>query len=256
MKKQIKIWALRLTATVLFTAMLLIVIVLNPILTYASKTTHKKYTIFYNKALDQQLLFRLNEAGTLLQKSEFYNPMLKFDICLDDGSIYPAMMQKIRGKAFAWGFYNKVVLQGNADYENNYVELNGYKWNLTQLLAHELTHCLQFSKLGFWKSNPVAGIPGWKWEGYPEYVARQGVDQKDLSKIIERLLQTERINNNGWIKILENTGTVIPYYKSWLLIQYCIDIKEMSYQQILNDPTKEETVWRKMMTWYNNQKRL
>ena len=36
-------------------------------------------------------------------------------------------------------FIIKVVLQGTANYKDNYLELNGYKWNLTELLAHELT---------------------------------------------------------------------------------------------------------------------
>ena len=114
-------------------------------------------------------------------------------ICLNDGSNYPKLMQTIRGKAFAWGFYDKVVLQGTANYNYNYVELNGYKWNLTQLLAHEMTHCLQFDKLGLWKSNPIANIPNWKWEGYAEYVSRQNADQKNVSKNIAHLLRLRKI---------------------------------------------------------------
>ena len=40
----------------------------------------------------------------------------------------------MRGEAIAIGFYDKVVLQGTANYKANYIELNGYKWNLVQLL--------------------------------------------------------------------------------------------------------------------------
>ncbi|QLH47729.1 MAG: hypothetical protein HWD58_20245 [Bacteroidota bacterium] len=162
---------------------LLLIIVINPILTYANKTTHNNLTVFHNKTLDPTLLTKLDQATELLKASELYNPDLHLDICLNDGSKYPKLIRAIRGQAFAWGFYNKVVLQGNANYNENYVELNGYKWNLTQLLAHEMTHCLQFDKLGFWKSKPIANIPNWKWEGYAEYVSRQNTDQKDLSKI-------------------------------------------------------------------------
>ncbi|MBK8807168.1 MAG: hypothetical protein IPO21_11195 [Bacteroidales bacterium] len=45
MKQKIKKWTLRLTVTGLFIAGLLLIIILNPILTYANKTTHKT---FYN----------------------------------------------------------------------------------------------------------------------------------------------------------------------------------------------------------------
>lgn len=195
MNRQIKKFTLRLTATALLIAGFLLIIVLNPILTYANKTTRNNITAFHNIALYPTLLTKLDQVTELLKASEFYNPDLHLDICLNDGSKYPKLIQAIRGQAFAWGFYDKVVLQGTANYNENNVELNGYKWNLTQLLAHEMTHCFQFDKLGFWKSKPFANMPNWKWEGYAEYASRQNTDQKVLSKNIERLIATDK---NNW----------------------------------------------------------
>ncbi len=156
----------------------------------------------------------------------------------------------LRGSAFAWGFYDKVVLMGNANYKDNYVELNGYKWNYTQLLAHEEIHCLQFHKFGLWKSNPIAKVPEWKWEGYPEYVARRNDNNNCLISNIDKLLKTEKTDNNNWILFDDSTGTVIPYYKNWLLLQYCLDIKKMSYSQLLKDTTNNQTTTQHMMKWY------
>ena len=251
MNRQIKKWTLRLTATGLLLAGLLLIIVLNPILTYANKTTYKNYTVFHNKILDPSLLTKLDQATELLKASEFYNPKLRLDICLNDGSKYPTLIRVLRGQAFAWGFYDKVVLQGTANYKVNNVELNGYKWNLTQLLAHEMTHCLQFDKLGFWKSKPIANIPNWKWEGYAEYISRQNADQKDLSKNIERLIVTGK--ENWEIKFADNSITPREYYDYWTLIQYCMDIKKMTYKQILTDTTSEQIVRQEMMSWFSKQ---
>ncbi len=131
MKQQIKKWTLRITATALFIVGLLLIIILNPILTYANKTTHKNFKIFHNKTLDSTLLSKLDQATELLKSSEFYNPKLHLEICLNDGSKYPNLIRTLRGQAFAWGFHDKVVMQGNANFKDNYVELNGYKWNLT-----------------------------------------------------------------------------------------------------------------------------
>jgi hypothetical protein len=142
-------------------------------------------------------------------------------------------------------------MQGNANFKDNYVELNGYKWNLTQLVAHEMTHCLQFDKLGFWKSNPIANIPNWKWEGYAEYVSRQNSDQKDLSKNIERLIATDK--NNWEIKFADGTIAPREYYGNWMLVQYCMDIRKMTYRQILADTTSEQTVRQEMMSWFGRQ---
>ena len=251
MKRQFKKWTLRLTATALLIAGLLLIIVLNPILTYANKTTHNNLTVFHNKTFDARLLTKLDQATELLKASEFYNPKLHLDICLNDGSKYPKLIRAIRGQAFAWGFYDKVVMQGVANYQDNYIELNGYKWNLTQLLAHEMTHCLQFDKLGFWKSKPIANIPNWKWEGYAEYVSRQNTEQKDLSKNIERLIATDK---STWeIKFGDSTIAPREYYDYWTLVQYCMDIKKMTYKQILADTTSEQAVRQEMISWFSRR---
>lgn len=251
MKRKITKWALRLTATGLLIVTLLVGIILNPIVTYANKTPYNNYTIFHNQALDPAVIIRLEEATELLKASEFYESKMTLDICLNEGSTYPEMIQAIRGKAFAWGFYNKVVMQGNANAVRNYVELNGYKWNFTQLLAHEMTHCLQFNKLGFWKSKPIANIPNWKWEGYAEYVARQNTDQKILSNNIKKLLASDK---NKWaINFTDSSIAPRIYYEYWTLTQFCLDIKKMTYQQLLLDTTSDQTVRQEMMKWYEGK---
>lgn len=252
MQLQIKKWTWRLVLTGLFVVSLLLIIVLNPIITYANKTSHNNVTIFHNKQLDEALIIKLNQANDLLKTSEFYNSKLHFDICLNDGSKYPKIMEAIRGRAFAWGFYDKVVLQGTLHCQDNYVELNGYKWNLTQLLAHEMIHCLQFDYLGLWKSNPIANIADWKWEGYAEYISRQNPDQNNLSENIHRLITNDQ---SKWeINFADSTIAPRTYFDYWTLVQYCMDIKKMTYEQILADTTSEQAVRKEMMSWYNSSK--
>jgi hypothetical protein len=238
----------------LLAAILLLIYILNPGISYSHKTAQNNSIIFYNTSLAPELNSELDQATILLKTSELYDPELHFQICLNDGNKYPALMRMIRGEAFAWGFYNKVVLQGNAHYDSNYVELNGYTWNLTQLLAHEMVHCMQFNKYGFWKSNPIADIPEWKWEGYPEYIARQNQGPKNLVTNIDRLAETKKIKNKDWIVFDDHTGTIIPYYEHWLLVKYCIDIKAMSYQEVLADTIRENEIQQQMMDWYQKQK--
>jgi hypothetical protein len=252
MKQRIKKWTLRLTVTGLFISGLLLIIILNPILTYANKMTHYNFTIYHSKSIDPLLTSTLDKVTRLLKTSEFYNKNLKLDLCLNDGSKYPVIIKNIRGQAFAWGFYDKVVMQGTMNCKENNVELNGYKWNLTQLLAHEMTHCLQFDKLGFWDSKPVVDIPNWKWEGYAEYVSRQNNDQKDLVKNIDRLEQPDK---NSWdITFEDNTISPREYYNYWTLVQYCLDIKQMTYQQLLSDTTNELDIKNELAKWYNKKK--
>lgn len=248
MKKMFRKWIYRFLATLVFIAGILITLVLQPTLTYANKTTHNNFRIYHNKTLNVGLLKQLDTCIGLLQKSEYYRPNLQLDICLNDGSLYPTIIEKIQRPAFAWGFYNKVVLNGEIDYTNNLLVLGDYKWNLQQLLTHEMIHCLQYDRLGLWKSNPLASIPEWKWEGYAEYIARQANDQKDLVKNLDRLFKTD---STEW-SILFSDGSIIPriYYQYWVLVQYCMDIRKMSFTDLLKDTVSEESKRKAMMDWY------
>ncbi len=254
MKKKIKKWTLGLTAAGLLIATLAIVLAVNPSLCYARHTPHGNFEIYHDQALQPGLLTALDDAATLLKTSEFYNPDLHLKICLDDNSLYPECMAKVRGEAFGWGFYNIVALRGLPHYAENKMEVNGRNWNLTQLLAHEAVHCLQYDALGLWYSPPIADIPIWKSEGYPEYIARRGHDQIDLRKNIDHLVQTLATDHQDWIDFADGSGAVMPYYKAWLLVQYCMDIKHLSYRQVLAEDIKEADMQRELMVWYLAQR--
>jgi uncharacterized protein YjaZ len=252
MKQRFKTWFFRLTITVLLIVIVLLTIILNPMLTYANKTVHNNFTVYHNNVLDSHFTTVIDQATALIKTSEFYNPKLRLDLCLNDGSMYPDIIKAIRGRAFAWGFYNKVVLQGHLHCKHNYVELSEYKWNLKQLLAHEITHCMQFDKLGLWKSKPIANIEHWKWEGYAEYVARQDAQQKDLMKNLN-LFSTQ--NKDSWEIILsDSTITSRAYYEYWTMVQFCLDVKNMSYEQLLVDTTSATVINQEMYSWYEDKK--
>lgn len=247
MKEQLKKWTRRLLATGLLIIGLLAVIILNPSLTYAHATKLGNCTVYSHQSPDPALFPLLDSASMLVSKSEWFDPNLHLDICLNDGSAYPGLVAALRGRAFAWGFYDKVVLQGKADYYNNRVELNGYRWNLAQLLAHEMIHCFQFNRLGLWKSNPVAQIPVWKWEGYAECIARQQPSQQDLAANIRRYQHT---NAEEWAIKLDD-GSICPrnYYLAWIMVQYAMTIKHQTYRQLLDDPSTEAVVMQEMFSW-------
>lgn len=251
MKKQIRKWSLRITAICIVIVLLLAGILLNPSTLYANKVIYKNYTIYYHTAsINPALLQQLDTVTSYLKKSELYKQDYHIEICLNDGSMYPLLVQSLQGAAFGWGFYDKVVLAGTAHYNNNFVELRGYKWNLTHLLIHEAVHCLQFSRWGLLKSNPVAGIPAWKWEGYPEYIARARADQQNLQTNITKLQAVLQTDNNGWINFADGTGTSISYYKNWLLIMYCMDVKKWTYESVLKDTSESKVIEAEMMAWY------
>ncbi|MDF2435857.1 MAG: hypothetical protein K0Q95_233 [Bacteroidota bacterium] len=227
-------------------------LILFPGVLYPNRTEFSNVFVFHSQALDPMLSDRIKDAENLVERSEFHNKDLGIEICLNDGSFYPGLIQMIRGNAFAWGFYNKVVWQGTADCKNNFVELNNYRWNMSELLAHEMIHCIQFDHLGFWNSKPVADIPEWKWEGYAEYVSRKG-RHLDLKQNIELYLNASKQSGSVWAVTFPD-GTVAPkeYFRYRLLVQYCLEIKSMSYADLLKYNSKEEFLLEEMLRWFES----
>jgi len=110
MKIRYRKWGLRIVATGIVILGLLVVIVLNPMLVYANKTAAGNYTICSQNRPDPYFIEHLNDVTNLLKASELYEGKQKLTICMNDGSVFPCLVQAIQGRAFAYGYYGNVVL--------------------------------------------------------------------------------------------------------------------------------------------------
>ncbi len=250
MKQTIKKWALRFVLSGLLVLALLITFILNPSFLYAEKTVVGNCNIYHDVAIDSSLIGRLKEASEIIKTSTLFDAGLKYDICLNDGSYYPSLVKFILDEPIGTTFYNKLVFFGTINFKENYGLLNHKKWNMAELIAHSQTHCLQFKKFGLWKSNPIAGYPNWKWEGYAEYISRKLTNNNNLTINIGKLVETEKAENDNWIQFADGTGCIFSFYKMRLMVQYCIEIKKMNIEQLLKDKTTEELVTKEMIDWY------
>lgn len=251
-----RIWAKRIISTISLVLGLLAGIIVFPGLVYAHRSAINSVHVFYQTTLSPGFEQTLQTALADIRNSPLSTGTEAYDLCLDDGSIYPGIIRRSTGAAFARGFGNKVVLMAPTDAAAKRAILNGHAWDLEQLIAHEMTHCLQFKHYGLWHSNPLAGHADWKWEGYPEWVARRKPDQLGLIRNIARKVEQDKTDPNGWSYTFSD-GTESPrnYYDAWLLMQYCLDVKKMSYDEVLNDKTTEAVLQNEMMRWYSSQLR-
>ena len=124
---------------------------------------------------------------------------------------------------------------------------------MTELIAHEMTHCLQYEKYGILKFNPFKHPELWKIEGYPEYISKQTeLSRKGYSftSDIARYVTLESKATGIWISSQEG-GCEVPnyYYQGKLMTEYLIDIRHLSYDQILKDTASENTVYQDMIQW-------
>lgn len=225
-------------------------LLLHPGVLYAHHTTTSQYTLYHNRPLDPALLPRLAQARHLVQASAVFDKTLHLEVCLNDGSWYPRLVQALWSPAFAWSFSNKVVLNGEVNAPANRLTFRSYAWNLTALLAHEMTHCYQVHQLGWWRSNPLARYPAWKWEGYAEYVARRPGNVQALRAQLVRLQQAEQAAPTRWdLRLVDGSSTSREYATYGVLTAYCLQVKHLPFQQLLQDTTSQQVTRQQLVAW-------
>jgi hypothetical protein len=239
-------------------------IILFPQRLFANKMNYKEFTVYSNDKIDDNIKIVLDHAINLVQKSELYDSMYKYNIILCYNSFYNKIDDKLLGTGrTARATLNNVIIKVKIDPKNNLAFTTFHKaceFNLTELLAHEMTHCLQANKYGIIKFNPFKHPELWKLEGYPEYISRKTeLSSKDysLTSEIERYVSLENKATDIWILAKEG-GCEVPnyYYKGRLMMEYLMDIKHLSYDQILKDSVSERTIFNEMIKWKDSTKKI
>lgn len=228
---------------------ILLTIVLNPTLMFSNSTTIENYTIYHNTSLQPEWNNLINSVNENLRTNELFDPSFQIDICLNDGSIYPLILEKTGGSAFARGFKNKVVIMSEIDFGNKSAKLNGYNWNLEELIIHEIIHCLQYNNRGIFNSKPIAAIDNWKWECYAEFAARGKVGENELKNKINQFVQFQGSKNEGWYQINGDQGVVSDYYKYYLMVSYFSTVKNLNFDAIINLKNIEKNAWKEVVLW-------
>ena len=146
---------------------------------------------------------------------------------------------------------------GSNDSSLQFIRLNGHQRQLARTIAHEMMHCLEASHFGVMGSRPFKNIPLWKWEGYPEYIAYRSYRLNEDSLLLINLALLDSLKNETYYPVEVSTDegksfTGLDYFRWWLMIKYCMDIKGMSLIQIMKDDVQSDKVYAGMMNSYRN----
>jgi hypothetical protein len=226
---------------------------------------YRNFTVYSNERISNDIKIVLDNAMNLVKKSEIDDPNYKYNIILSYNSLFNKIDDKLLGTGpAARSRENNIIIKVSIDSKNNLAFPTFHKAcqeNLTCLLAHEMTHCLQVNKYGIIKFNPFKHPEHWKLEGYPEYVARKTQlfnKSYDLTSEIDRYINLESKSTDMWIPAVNEGGCEVPdyYYKGLLMIEYLIDIRHLSYDKILNDTVSENTVYQEMIKWNYSTKEV
>ncbi len=248
--------------TFLAGALTITLIILFPQRLFANKIKYKEFTVCSNDKIDDNIKIVLDKAMNLVQRSELYDPSYKYNIILCHNTFYNKIDDKLLGVGpAARARLNNAVIKVRIDPQRNLAFPTFRKKceiNLSYLIAHEMIHCLQAKKYGIMKFNPFKHPELWKLDGYPEYISRHTeLSGKDysLTSEIERYVNLEKKATDMWI--LEQSGCETPnyYYKGRLMMEYLMDIKNLSYDQILKDSVSEATLFEEMLKWNDSTKK-
>lgn len=253
-------WMFRMFIVGAAIAGLLIVFMLNPQILYAHTKTYKSISIFSKYQCPGRFNAIIDQSLDLISYSELYDSSFRFRLFLNDGSAFPTVPKTILGNAFAWGYSNNIVLNGTTDSSFGFISLNGYKRQLARTIAHEMMHCLQANRFGIFGSRPLKNIPYWKWEGYPEYISyRSSVHYNEDSLLIVNLGRLDSFKNHSYAPVEVDTDegksfAGLDYFRWWLMVKYCIDIKKMSFADMLKNEVGYEAIYTEMINWYANHR--
>lgn len=244
-----------------FSAFLTIVcVLLFPRPLFANKLHYKEFTVCSSKKIEPAIKQVLEGAKTLVQQSEIYDAAYHFNIILAHETFYNKIDDQFMGFGpAARARLNNVILKIKIDPRQDLAFPNFPKdcqAKLSELIAHEMLHCLQAEKYGLKKFNPYNHPPYWKLEGYPEYISKRSTwsaSNYNLASEIDRYIELKNKSNSIWI-VDEAGGCEAPdyYWRGRLMTEYLINVRHWSYDRILKDTTSEDSVFAAMMQWKNS----
>lgn len=207
---------------------------------FKDKIEYKNFQVYYDKKIPDQIYATLDAVEQSIQKSECYNPHLKFKIFLrSDANNYGILPLQFpdRGSGQAVPIIQNVFLYKSDCATNTTYNHMGHARALSSVISHELIHILVDdkwflkSKMAYFDHDDVSPFGAlWKEEGYAEYIAGGAA-----------------INLDNGLKILKNEAMPeyiphVEYFKYWLAVRYLITKKQMSFEEILNTNLKLDDV--------------
>ena len=203
---------------------------------FADKLDYKHFSLFYDKTISERAKPVLDQVETLIERSSFFEPNLKFKVFLrNDPSHYNSFPFQFADKGFGQSiqFLSNNIYINHGDLDAN-VSLSGLgdSRTLGSVIAHEVVHVLIEKKFGYFarRIKPLLMRDEfssfgylWKEEGYCEYIAGGSPGLGSLREGI-KILKENRIP-------IEKVHHA-EYFKYWLAVKYLLDVDKSTEDDI------------------------
>ena len=198
-----------------------------------------KYNLYTNSAFDNSTEY-LNQIDQRVKACELYDDNLEHNIYIFSSESKFKFYASIAGSGYpAQGFnmhvFNKIYIsepfieQVHSDRKaaNKIVVYSAMEGNTQETICHELIHSFVYKKLG---SKKAASLPTWKQEGYAEYASNIFPKRIDTTYSFKNRVELYK-DSIFW----EGNKFVFEYYESEILVEFLIDIKKITFEQLMAD---------------------
>lgn len=175
----------------------------------------------------------------IVATSEIYDSDFHTNLCLNDGSCYPALVKTVLGDDVFRAFANKVIVLGEYSAQPNRFIKWGEQINFTQWLAHGIIHNLQYQHHGFRDANPLGGHPMWKWEGYAEY---HSIGEEWSFEELLAIYENATGDDFQLVKLEDDYTTIKLHIKYLLMTKYCLEVLHLDYETFMNYEIEEQAL--------------
>lgn len=220
---------------VVFVVLLFVAAHVFPALIFHQALTAEGVTVRATAPLPEQTKERIDEAMSLVRRSELYMPNRREEIAFCNNHALFVALAPGHGDAFAYSLpVTDHVFIANTDVAQNICRRAGDRYNqrsLSAVMAHEITHGLIRHRLGVLRAMM---LPSWIAEGYPDYVAKESSFPEEAGV---RLLREGK----------EDPSPSFRYFVARKMVQHLADDLHLSFAQIVEragdyDAVKRETI--------------
>lgn len=195
------------------------------------------------------------EVLSRLRAVPIYNPdkKLNLSLCSTQGKFsFFARLTRRANRIMGFSLWGNCYVNG--DFLKELAERTGGRpkymareGSVVHVAAHELMHEFLADTIGYLVSR---SLPEWKVEGYCEYGVNQFAAAHDSGYSIPERIDIY-LDDTRWNPA---SRTHRPHYLWGLMMEYMINIKGMSFEQVMADGVTRDDIYSEMMAWREHLK--
>lgn len=221
---------------------------------FLSETVETESVVLYHRGPPDPALRELAEATDhRIRAGGFGSPSKPREVFFfRNQQLYSIFARLARVPAEAQGF--EISLLGSSFVSGPRVEALGsrtgnsprygvWEGSLSHTMAHEIGHLIMVDSIG---RSVWATLPQWKREGFPEYIANEGLTREDPSASLQNRIgilldDGQWLGPRSWDRV---------HYEAWLLVEYLLEKEGHTLRAITSDKVTRDETYDAMMEWY------